>query len=116
MKTLFSRIFSIEESKVSTMIICLIGTLTFACIVYVQTGEFNPNIANVIIALIAGVAGMNISSNFNVNASNINQKNTTDSGYTNYNTYDNGLNTSANYGYNQIYNQDSDINQHEDNR
>lgn len=123
MGTWFSKVFSVEESKVSTMIICLIGTLAFACVVYVQTGEFNPNITNVIIALIAGVSTVNISSNFNVNASNINQNNTTDNGYTNYSTYDSGFNMSANYGYNQSYNQSQEYNtqindttQYEDNR
>lgn len=54
---------SIDESKVSCLIICLIGGMIFAGFAYLQYQDISTNFADILIALIWGITGINVASN-----------------------------------------------------
>jgi multiple sugar transport system permease protein len=50
---------SIDESKVSILIICLLLSLIFTVVMYIKTGEINGNWTAIVTAIIYAVAGVN---------------------------------------------------------
>lgn len=54
---------SIDESKVSCLIICLIGGMIFAGFAYLQYQDISSNFTDILIALVWGITGINVASN-----------------------------------------------------
>lgn len=51
---------SIDESRTSVLIICLLLSLIFTVVMYLKTGEINGNWTTIVIAIIYAVAGVNV--------------------------------------------------------
>ena len=61
-KGFFLSFFSIEEARLSVLIICLLLTIIFGGVNYVLVGDITANLTNIIITLIYAIAGVNITS------------------------------------------------------
>lgn len=64
MRNFFSRFISVDEAKVSTLVIVLIGMVIFSCVQYAHTGDISANLADIVQALIYGLAGINVADRF----------------------------------------------------
>lgn len=81
MKKWLSEFFSMNERHVSTIIICLVASITFAFVMYSKSGDISTNLKDIILALIfsvAGVNGVNIAKSF-FNKSDSSSSNNSDS-------------------------------------
>ena len=54
--------FSIDEARISVLILCLLLTIVFGGVNYVLVGDITANLTNIIITLIYAIAGVNITS------------------------------------------------------
>lgn len=54
------KLISIEEKRVSTLMVSMIITLAFCLIMYWHRGDISSNLVNILGALIAGVVGVSI--------------------------------------------------------
>jgi len=54
--------FSIDEARISVLILCLLLTIIFGGVNYVLVGDITANLTNIIITLIYAIAGVNITS------------------------------------------------------
>lgn len=76
----FSKIFSIDELRISALVICLFAIIT-TCIVYLfLTGDIPSNLMSLaewVIGAVAGVAGVSIFSNRSNNSNNNYTQNST---------------------------------------
>ncbi|MGL5676855.1 MAG: hypothetical protein ACRDDX_10610 [Cellulosilyticaceae bacterium] len=59
--------FSINEYKVSALILCLLTCMAFGGYNYIVHGDVTDNLTNIILALITAVAGVNIADRFTAN-------------------------------------------------
>lgn len=75
MNNLFDKIFTIEEARFSTLVLCLLSTLTFALIKYGTNGDISSNLVEIIKWLIIAVASINIASSLSDAVSSINSLN-----------------------------------------
>lgn len=69
-KNFWSDGLSIDESKVSCLIICLIFGMIFVGYSYLKFQDISNNLADIIIALIYGVTGINVASSLDSLMSN----------------------------------------------
>lgn len=51
---------SIDEAKVSSLIICLLSSIIFAGLIYIKEHDISNNLTDIIQSLILGIAGINI--------------------------------------------------------
>lgn|GEM_PF-6642471 len=54
------KLVSIEEKRVSTLMVSMIVTLTFCLLMYWRRGDISSNLVNILGSLIAGVVGVSI--------------------------------------------------------
>ena len=54
------RLVSLEEKRVSALLIGMLATLFFCLVMYWKRGDISPNLVNILEALIAGVVGASI--------------------------------------------------------
>lgn len=64
METL-KRLVSLEEKRVSTLMISMITTLAYALVMYWRRGDISASMVNILEALIAGVVGVSFASVIN---------------------------------------------------
>ena len=57
---LFKRLISLEEKRVSALMVGMLATLIFALVMYWKRGDISPNLVNILEALIAGVVGVSV--------------------------------------------------------
>lgn len=77
---------SINESKVSTLIVCLLACISFAGYIYINKGDISNNLTTLTTTLIWGIAGVNIADKISGMVShNANANNE----YNNYDAYGN---------------------------
>lgn len=64
---------SIDETKLSSLILCLFGCMLFGGVSYIHVGDISTNLTTIITALIYAIAGVNITNSvlnrFNVGSS-----------------------------------------------
>ncbi|MNJ01166.1 hypothetical protein D3C87_971910 [compost metagenome] len=53
-------LLSVDEARLSTLIVCLLITLAFSLLMYWSRGDINDSLVNILMALIGSVAGTNI--------------------------------------------------------
>lgn len=58
--SLIQQSFSIDETKLSSLIICLFSCMLFGGYNYIMIGDITTNLTSVITALIYSIAGVNI--------------------------------------------------------
>lgn len=88
---------SIDETKMSTLIICLLVCMAFAGINYIANGDITNNLTAIIQALIYAIAGVNISNNLN---GIFNKPSTNSSNYPNSSMPSSNMNNAGNTGNN----------------
>jgi len=76
MKEFLKSMFSVDERRVSTLIICLLISIVFMMVIYIKNGDITNNLKDIIITLIFCVAGINGVDIFKdiINRSNNNEK------------------------------------------
>ena len=66
---------SIDEARLSILILCLLLTIIFGGVNYVLVGDITANLTNIIITLIYAIAGVNITSSIVNSINNKGEKN-----------------------------------------
>lgn len=69
METL-KRLVSLEEKRVSTLMVSMVVTLAYALVMYWRRGDISASMVNILEALIAGVVGVSFASVINTFAEN----------------------------------------------
>ena len=64
---------SIDETKISCLILCLLAGMVYVGIAYMINGDVSTNLADIIIALIYAVASINVASSLDNLINNRNQ-------------------------------------------
>ena len=54
------KLVSLEEKRVSTLMVSMLVTLAFCLVMYWRRGDISSNLVNILGALIAGVVGVSI--------------------------------------------------------
>lgn len=75
---------SIDETKTSILIICLLICICFGGYAYSDKGDITNNLTSIIQTLIVAIAGVNVSNRFIDNSRNINNSNSYNSNVTPY--------------------------------
>ena len=59
-KNFFSNVMSVDETRVSVRMICLVGSLIYGAYIYASKGDLSPNWASVIETFAYCVTGINV--------------------------------------------------------
>lgn len=57
---LLKKLVSLEEKRVSTLMVSMLGTLAFCLLMYWRRGDVSANLVSVLSSLIMGVVGVSV--------------------------------------------------------
>lgn len=62
---LLKKLVSLEEKRVSTLMVSMIITLAFSLLMYWRRGDISVNLVNILSSLILGVVGVSVANTVN---------------------------------------------------